>query len=166
MLVKMQVDHPKEDERCPDPTMVIDIWGYCRSNRHRLPPHISYTRIRFPCHVLDSAHEHPHQAYFPGGASRLELVGELETVRARQRQLRVSQRLQRKTSRFSGRTTIDRRSRSTHRGPAPGTQDSHLAPGSWQVTLDLPNFLLRLLQEQFIMDGASQVLIELCFCLD
>ena len=94
MLVKMQVDHPKEDERCPDPTMVIDIWGYCRSNRHRLPPHISYTRIRFPCHVLDSAHEHPHQAYFPGGASRLELVGELETVRARQRQLRVSQRLQ------------------------------------------------------------------------
>ena len=26
----LQVDHPKEDERCPDPSMVIDIWGYCR----------------------------------------------------------------------------------------------------------------------------------------
>jgi len=25
-----EVDHPKEDERCPDPNMVIDIWGYCR----------------------------------------------------------------------------------------------------------------------------------------
>jgi len=25
-----EVEHPKEDERCPDPTMVIDIWGYCR----------------------------------------------------------------------------------------------------------------------------------------
>merc|ERR1712192_77313 len=25
-----EVGHPKEDERCPDPSMVIDIWGYCR----------------------------------------------------------------------------------------------------------------------------------------
>lgn len=29
-----EVDHPKEDERCPDPSMVIDIWGYCRHIFH------------------------------------------------------------------------------------------------------------------------------------
>merc|ERR1719370_1751793 len=29
-----EVDHPKEDERCPDPNMVIDIWGYCRHIFH------------------------------------------------------------------------------------------------------------------------------------
>ena len=25
-----ELEHPKEDDKCPNPGMVIDIWGYCR----------------------------------------------------------------------------------------------------------------------------------------